>query len=418
MPFAALGVCPPLIAALTHAGLDAPTPVQARVVPAVLAGRDVQVQAPTGSGKTLAFVLPLLQRLIGEGQRGSRTVRQLVLVPTRELAEQVAAVFHQHGRGLARAPKVVVAIGGVSINPQMLALRGGADVLVATPGRLLDLLEHNALLLDGVHALVLDEADRLLDLGFGEQMARLLKLLPRQRQTLLFSATYAEDASALAVASLREPLQVVIDAARQAPDIVQRVIEVDESRRNALLQHLAGVEGWEQVLVFVASQRSSENLAQKLAKAGIVAEALHGDLGQGRRSRVLQGFADGRVQWLVATDVAARGIDIAGLPLVVNYDLPRSTDDYLHRIGRSGRAGARGMAISLVSADSQAHMRLIEKRHRLRLVREQVAGFEPQDVAAPSAAPAGDDNGGIKGKRPSKKDRLRAAAKAGEQGLG
>lgn len=410
MSFASLGVCPQLIAALHHAGLDAPTPVQAEVVPAVLAGRDVQVQAPTGSGKTLAFVLPLLQRLIGEGQRGSRTVRQLVLVPTRELAEQVASVFNQHGRGLARAPKVVVAIGGVSINPQMLALRGGADVLVATPGRLLDLLEHNALLLDGVHALVLDEADRLLDLGFGEQMAQLLKLLPRQRQTLLFSATYAEDADALALASLRDPLQVRLRDGQQAPDIVQRAIVVDESRRNALLQHLAEHEGWEQVLVFVASQRTSENLAQKLVKAGIQAEALHGDLGQGRRSRVLQGFADGRVKWLVATDVAARGIDIAGLPLVVNYDLPRSSEDYLHRIGRSGRAGASGMAISLVTAASQAHMRLIEKRHRLRLVREQVAGFEPQDVAPAAAGAVSDDNGGVKGKRPSKKDRLRAAA--------
>ena len=410
MPFASLGVCPPLIAALNHAGLTAPTPVQEQVLPAVLAGRDVQVQAPTGSGKTLAFVLPLLQRLIGEGQRGSRTVRQLVLVPTRELAEQVAAVFHQHGRGLARAPKVVVAIGGVSINPQMLALRGGADVLVATPGRLLDLLEHNALLLDGVHALVLDEADRLLDLGFGEQMAQLLKLLPRQRQTLLFSATYADDANDLALASLRDPLQVRLPDGQQAPDIVQRAIVVDESRRNALLQHLAESEGWEQVLVFVASQRTSENLAQKLAKAGIVAEALHGDLGQGRRSRVLQGFADGRVKWLVATDVAARGIDIAGLPLVINYDLPRSTEDYLHRIGRSGRAGASGMAISLVTAANQAHMRLIEKRHRLRLGREQVAGFEPQEVPVPASAPVADDNGGVKGKRPSKKDRLRAAA--------
>lgn len=409
MPFASLGVCPQLIAALNHAGLDAPTPVQAQVVPAVLAGRDVQVQAPTGSGKTLAFVLPLLQRLIGEGLRGSRTVRQLVLVPTRELAEQVASVFNQHGRGLARAPKVVVAIGGVSINPQMLALRGGADVLVATPGRLLDLLEHNALLLDGVHALVLDEADRLLDMGFGEQMQQLLRLLPRTRQTLLFSATYADDASALALASLRDPLQVSVGGEQQAPDILQRAICVDEPRRNALLQHLAEQEGWEQVLVFVASQRTSENLAQKLVKAGIVAEALHGDLGQGRRSRVLQGFADGRVKWLVATDVAARGIDIAGLPLVVNYDLPRSTDDYLHRIGRSGRAGASGMAISLVTADNQAHMRLIEKRHRLRLPREQIAGFEPeQTAAAPEQAPS-DPNGGVKGKRPSKKDRLRAA---------
>jgi len=409
MPFASLGVCPQLIAALNHAGLDAPTPVQAQVVPAVLAGRDVQVQAPTGSGKTLAFVLPLLQRLIGEGLRGSRTVRQLVLVPTRELAEQVASVFNQHGRGLARAPKVVVAIGGVSINPQMLALRGGADVLVATPGRLLDLLEHNALLLDGVHALVLDEADRLLDMGFGEQMQQLLRLLPRTRQTLLFSATYADDASALALASLRDPLQVSVGGEQQAPDILQRAICVDEPRRNALLQHLAEQEGWEQVLVFVASQRTSENLAQKLVKVGIVAEALHGDLGQGRRSRVLQGFADGRVKWLVATDVAARGIDIAGLPLVVNYDLPRSTDDYLHRIGRSGRAGASGMAISLVTADNQAHMRLIEKRHRLRLPREQIAGFEPEQMAAAAEQAPSDPNGGVKGKRPSKKDRLRAA---------
>ena len=416
MPFAALGVCPPLIAALNHAGLTAPTPVQEQVLPAVLAGRDVQVQAPTGSGKTLAYVLPLLQQLIGDGQRGSRTVRQLVLVPTRELAEQVAGVFTEYGRGLPRAPKVVVAIGGVSINPQMLALRGGADVLVATPGRLLDLLDHNALLLDGVHALVLDEADRLLDLGFGEQMQQLLRLLPRSRQTLLFSATFPEDTSALARASLREPLQVQLDAPGQAPAIVQRVICVDEHRRNPLLQHLAREEGWEQVLVFVASQRSSENLAQKLAKAGFQAEALHGDLGQGRRSRVLQGFAEGRVKWLVATDVAARGIDIAGLPLVINYDLPRSTDDYLHRIGRSGRAGAQGMAISLLTETNQAHLRLIEKRHRLQLPREVVAGFEPQ-ATAPTAAgmpAAAADNGGIKGKRPSKKDRLRAAQAAGQ----
>ena len=416
MPFAALGVCPPLIAALNHAGLTAPTPVQEQVLPAVLAGRDVQAQAPTGSGKTLAYVLPLLQQLIGDGQRGSRTVRQLVLVPTRELAEQVAGVFIEYGRGLPRPPKVVVAIGGVSINPQMLALRGGADVLVATPGRLLDLLDHNALLLDGVHALVLDEADRLLDLGFGEQMQQLLRLLPRSRQTLLFSATFPEDTSALARASLREPLQVQLDAPGQAPAIVQRVICVDEHRRNPLLQHLAREEGWEQVLVFVASQRSSENLAQKLAKAGFQAEALHGDLGQGRRSRVLQGFAEGRVKWLVATDVAARGIDIAGLPLVINYDLPRSTDDYLHRIGRSGRAGTQGMAISLLTEANQAHLRLIEKRHRLQLPREVVAGFEPR-AAAPTAAgtpAAAADNGGIKGKRPSKKDRLRAAQAAGQ----
>lgn len=414
MAFAPLGVAGLLLASLDRAGLDRPTPIQQQVLPVALAGEDVLGLAPTGSGKTLAYVLPILQQLVGAGLRGSRTVSHLVLVPTRELAEQVAAVFVEHGRVLPREPKVVVAIGGVSINPQMMALRGGADVLVATPGRLLDLLDHNALLLDGVRTLVLDEADRLLDLGFGEQMGQILSLLPRSRQTLLFSATFPAQASALAASCLRHPRRIELQAGPAgAAVIAERVISVDEGRRCALLQQLAADEGWGQVLVFVASQRASENLAGKLARAGLDAQALHGDLGQGRRQRVLRAFADGQLQWLVATDVAARGIDIAGLPRVVNYDLPRSTDDYVHRIGRVGRAGVAGHAISLVSPASESHMRLIEKRIGRRLGREQVPGFEPS-AAAPVPAPvAADGSGGIKGRRPSKKDRLRAAAAAG-----
>ena len=411
MAFSSLGVSGLLLASLSRAGLSEPTPIQQQVLPAVLDGQDVLALAPTGSGKTLTYVLPVLQQLVGAGQRGSRTVSHLVLVPTRELAEQVASVFVEHGQVLPREPKVVVAIGGLSINTQMMALRGGADVLVATPGRLLDLLDHNALLLDGVRTLVLDEADRLLDLGFGEQVGQLLSLLPRSRQSLLFSATFPDQAGALAAASLRNPQRFEVGSAATPAVISERVIAVDDNRRNALLQHLAEAEGWGQVLVFVASQRSSENLAEKLAKVGLSAEALHGDLGQGRRQRVLRAFAEGQLQWLVATDVAARGIDIAGLPRVVNFDLPRSTDDYVHRIGRVGRAGVAGEAVSLVSAASEAHMRLIEKRQGRRLGRQVIAGFEPVQAAVPVAG-ASADNGGIKGKRPSKKDKLRAAAAA------
>lgn len=411
MAFSSLGVSGLLLASLSRAGLSEPTPIQQQVLPAVLDGQDVLALAPTGSGKTLTYVLPVLQQLVGAGQRGSRTVSHLVLVPTRELAEQVASVFVEHGQVLPREPKVVVAIGGLSINTQMMALRGGADVLVATPGRLLDLLDHNALLLDGVRTLVLDEADRLLDMGFGEQVGQLLSLLPRSRQSLLFSATFPDQAGALAAASLRNPQRFEVGSAATPAVISERVIAVDDNRRNALLQHLAEAEGWGQVLVFVASQRSSENLAEKLAKVGLSAEALHGDLGQGRRQRVLRAFAEGQLQWLVATDVAARGIDIAGLPRVVNFDLPRSTDDYVHRIGRVGRAGVAGEAVSLVSTASEAHMRLIEKRQGRRLGRQVIAGFEPVQAAV-SVAGASVDNGGIKGKRPSKKDKLRAAAAA------
>ncbi|MCW3481906.1 DEAD/DEAH box helicase [Neisseriaceae bacterium JH1-16] len=418
MTFSSLGLSEPLLHTLASLGHHTPTPVQQQAIPAILAGRDLLAAAQTGTGKTAGFALPLLQRLSADGARAANnTVRALVLVPTRELAEQVGERIRAYGAGL---PLSVAAVyGGVSINPQMMKLRRGIDILVATPGRLLDLHEHNALKLSTVTTLVLDEADRLLDLGFADELGRLFALLPRQRQTLFFSATFPPAVTALAETLLREPARVALpDEPHADSTILQRAIEVDAPRRTQLLVQLIRQHGWEQVLVFVASRQATENLAAKLDKAGIAATALHGDLSQGARTRALADFKTRRLQVLVATDVAARGIDIEQLPAVVNFDLPRSPADYTHRIGRTGRAGASGVAISFVSAASEAHFRLIEKRQRLRVTRERIAGFEPVETAPAPADPTTDappPNGGIKGKRMSKKDKLRAAAaKSGE----
>ncbi|MBN8793692.1 MAG: DEAD/DEAH box helicase [Stenotrophomonas nitritireducens] len=414
MPFSRLGlspyVLPALQRALQQAGYGTPTPIQQQAVPVLLKGQDVVALAPTGSGKTAAYVLPALQHFSMAPPRRPRVLRHLVLVPTRELALQVADVFATLGRELPRQPRVVCAVGGVSINPQMMALRGGADVVVATPGRLLDLLAHNALSLRQVQLLVLDEADRLLELGFGEELRQILAELPAQRQTALFSATFPEQIEALAAAGLRAPQRLQVDAQAQ-PEIEQRALRVDAGRRVELLLSLLDDPQWRQVLVFVGSIREGDRLAGALRRSGIAVQALHGDLSQGRRVRTLQAFKDGELQVLVATDVAARGIDIAGLPVVVNHELPRSPADYLHRIGRTGRAGAAGLAVSFVEAAALAHWRLICRRHGLRLEPEVVPGFEPQEEA-PAASPVADGNGGIKGRRPSKKDRLRAAARA------
>jgi superfamily II DNA/RNA helicase len=406
-PFAALGLSAPLQQACDAAGYAAPTPIQRAAIAPLLAGRDLLGLAPTGSGKTAAFVLPLLQRLGEGGPRPPRRLRVLVLVPTRELAAQVGEVFRRLASAGARPPRIAVLHGGVSVNPQMMGLRGGADVVVATPGRLLDLLERNALRLDAVETLVLDEADRLLDLGFAAERERVLAALPARRQNLLFSATFPPEVQALAEGLLRDPVRV--EAASQAaaePAIVQRVIAVDAPRRTELLRHLLQQGGWRRVLVFVATRYATEHVAQKLYDRGVYAAPLHGELGQQRRREVLEDFKQGRWDVLVTTDLAARGIDIPGLKVVVNYDLPRSTDGYVHRIGRTARAGASGIAVNFVSAGTEAHWRLIEKRQQLALPREQVAGFEPTE---PEVAPAA-GNGGIKGKRPSKKDKLRAAA--------
>ncbi|QSQ22789.1 DEAD/DEAH box helicase [Pyxidicoccus parkwayensis] len=410
MTFASLGLSEPLVRAMTDLGCVEPTPVQQATIPAVLRGGDVWASAPTGSGKTAAFLLPVLEALGASPGGSPRRTRVLLVVPTRELAAQVAQVIEQYGRHLPRRLKTCLAVGGVSANPQMMALRGGADLVVATPGRALDLVDQSALRLSTVETLVLDEADQLLSLGFADELTRLLALLPARRQNLLFSATFPPGVRALAGQLLHEPTRVDIGAAAMpAPDlIVQRAIEVDAGKRTMLLRHLIETHAWSHVLTFVASRYGADHVALKLNRAGFTAEALHGELSQGARTQALADFKAKRVKVLVATDVAARGLDIVQLPAVVNYDLPRSPVDYLHRIGRTGRAGEPGMAISFISADTQAHFRLIERRHGLRLMRERLAGFEPVDVPTPPL----DVNGGVKGKRKSKKDKLREAAAA------
>ena len=410
MPFSSLGLNPALLQAIAGQNYSAPTPIQSAAVPAILQGRDVLASAQTGSGKTGAFAWPLLQQITAIDQpptRSPRRLHALILVPTRELAAQVGEALVKFARHLPRRIKVAVVFGGVSINPQMMNLRGGADIVVATPGRLLDLIAHNALSVGAVSALVLDEADKLLDLGFGEELGRMLALLPAERQTLFFSATFPPTIEALAASMLREPLRIEVKLEPQAePDITQRAIDVDAGRRTQLLRHLVQTEKWSRALVFVATKHSAEIVADKLRKCHIEAEPFHGELSQGKRTQVLLDFKNKSVQVVVATDMAARGIDIEQLPVVVNYDLPRSAVDYTHRIGRTGRAGERGLAISFVSSGTLAHFKLIEKRQRLAVPREQVAGFEPVEMLMPNAADPL-SAGGIKGKRPSKKDKLR-----------
>ena len=414
MPFSSLGFSPRLLPfflrVIAEKDYAAPTAIQAEAIPAILQGRDVLASAQTGSGKTAAFALPMLQQVADQQASKPRITRGLILVPTRELAAQVGEAINSFAEYLPQRVKIAIVFGGVSINPQMLNLRGGADIVVATPGRLIDLLDHHALNISSVQTLVLDEADRLLDMGFGEELSRILALLPAKRQNLFFSATFPPAIEALAAGMLHDPLRVEVKSEPESePDITQRAIAVDAPRRTQLLRHLIQTEKWQRVLVFVATKHAAEIVADKLRKVDIEAEPFHGELSQGKRTQVLMDFKAKAVQVVVATDVAARGLDIASLPVVVNYDLPRSAVDYTHRIGRTGRAGESGIAVSFVSAGTNAHFSLIEKRHRMQVSREVVAGFEPVEIAPVNAAdPQG--TGGIKGKRPSKKDKLRAAA--------
>ena len=411
--FAELGLGAELVKTAAAAGWMAPTAVQAAAIGPILQGRDVLALAHTGSGKTGAFLLPVLQRLLGTPDalaERPRRLRALVLAPTRELALQIGEV----AQALAPALRTLVVVGGVSINPQMMELRGGTHLLVATPGRLLDLLSHKALSLADVEVLVLDEADRLLDLGFAHEIDRVLALLPAERQTLMTTATFPEAVATLAEDLLKNVLRLDArgDGPADAPAIAQRAIEVDTAQRTPLLRHLIETEGWDRVLVFVATQYASERVAEKLRRSGVQAAALHGQLSQGRRGRTLDEFRDGTLAVLVATDLAARGIDVPALAAVVNHDLPRSAFDHTHRIGRTGRAAAPGVAISFICNDipgSEAHFRLIEKRQSQRVPRERVEGFEPTAEPAPEPVPL-DVHGGVKGRRKSKKDKAREAA--------
>jgi len=410
MPFSSLGLSEPLLRAVAGRNYAAPTPIQAAAIPAVLRGGDVWASAQTGSGKTAAFALPILQILSTTRRERGRFVRALILAPTRELAAQIGESIRTYGRFLPEPIKTLVVYGGVSINPQMMALGGGADIIVATPGRLLDLIDHNAVSLSAVAVLVLDEADRLLDLGFADELTRIVALLPARRQSLLFSATFPPAVQSLAEGLLRNPVRLDVPSEPETkPDILQRAIEVDPPRRTQLLRRLIEENKWSRVLVFVATKYATEHVAEKLRKAGIAATAFHGELSQGARMQALADFKASKVQVLLTTDLAARGIDIASLPVVVNFDLPRSATDYTHRIGRTGRAGESGVAVNFISADTHAHFLLIEKRHGLNLEREQIEGFEPVETEVPS--PPG---GGIKGRRKSKKDKLREAAARGQ----
>lgn len=439
--FATLGLSPSLQQVLRDAELTEPTPVQAQAIPAALEGRDVLALAATGSGKTLAYVLPVLQQVEANFQKqasrgaateaarpGKRAPQQaalhapkperrptqaLILVPTRELALQVGETLRDMAEHLQAPLRWGCVFGGVSINTQMLGLRGGADIVVATPGRLLDLIEHNALSLEGVQTLVLDEADRLLDKGFEDELQRVLALLPARRQHLLCSATFEASVEALAQRLMHEPQRIDLRAeAVSVPDIRQRAIHVDAAQRTPLLRHLLKQEGWRQVLVFVATRHACDMVAAKLVKHGVKAAAFHADASQGARREVLRAFKAGELQVVVATDLAARGLHVDALPAVVNFDLPRSPDDHVHRIGRTARAGLSGVAVSFVNADTEAHFRLIEKRQGLRVPREQVPGFEMKQTEPVNRNPLTDPEGtgGIKGQRKSKKDKLREAA--------
>lgn len=408
MSFAEFALHPALLGAITQAGYRTPTPIQSAAIPAILSARDVQARAQTGSGKSAAFCLPMLQCWTREPMHQPRKVFGLILVPTRELAIQIGALLGNLSSHLPKPLKLAVLHGGVSINPQMLHLRGGADLIVATPGRLLDLFQRRALKLDQVKMLVLDEADRLLEEGFSEELAQVLALVPAQRQNILLSATFPASVTELAAKLLNDPLQITIaHTAVTRPAITQRAIAVDAQHRTQLLRHLIDQHEWERVLVFTSSRYATETVALKLRKAQIQAEPFHGELSQGKRDQVLLDFKTGKIQVMVATDLAARGIDIPNLPVVVNYDPPRSSADYIHRIGRTGRAGAAGLAINFVSVANDAHFQLIEKTQQLRLEREIIVGFEPVDVL-PVIEHTG--VGGIKGKRLSKKDKLRMLA--------
>ncbi|NMT62671.1 DEAD/DEAH box helicase [Marinobacter orientalis] len=377
MSFSSLGLSEQLVRATTDQGYETPSPIQAKAIPAVLSGRDVMAAAQTGTGKTAGFTLPLLQRL-AENPRTGKGPRVLILAPTRELAAQVHDSVALYSRYMPT--KSAVVFGGVKINPQMMKLRKGLDVLVATPGRLMDLYQQNAVRFDEVEILVLDEADRMLDMGFIRDIRKILSLLPAKRQNLLFSATFSKEIRTLAEGLLDNPVQVEVAARNTAAEsIIQSVYPVDQSQKTALLSKLVRDNAWEQVLVFTRTKHGANRLTQKLERDGITAAAIHGNKSQGARTRALADFKQGEVRVLVATDIAARGLDIKQLPQVVNFELPNVPEDYVHRIGRTGRAGESGHALSLVSADEGQMLAGIERLLKKQLPRKSVEGFEPSN---------------------------------------
>jgi len=376
MSFADLGLCAPILEAVAQKGYDTPSPIQLQAIPAVIQGKDVMAAAQTGTGKTAGFTLPLLERLAKGERAGANQARALVLTPTRELAAQVAESVRDYGRNLPLSSAVV--FGGVKINPQMMKLRKGVDILVATPGRLLDLYNQNAVKFDHLEVLILDEADRMLDMGFIHDIRKIIAALPRQRQNLLFSATFSDDIRKLAKGLVNDPVEISVTPRNAAtPTVEQWIHPVDKKQKSALLTQLIRDNDWQQVLVFSRTKHGANRLTRHLEGKGIRAAAIHGNKSQGARTKALADFKGGKVKVLVATDIAARGLDIEQLPQVVNFDLPNVPEDYVHRIGRTGRAGATGHAVSLVSADEFKQLSDIERLTKKILDRRLVDGFEP-----------------------------------------
>ncbi|VAW51774.1 ATP-dependent RNA helicase RhlE [hydrothermal vent metagenome] len=378
MSFESLGLMAELHRAVSEKGYDTPTPIQKQAIPVVLKGRDLMGGAQTGTGKTAGFTLPLLQRLMETDvpHKGRRPLRALVLTPTRELAAQVAESVRDYGRYLPLRSTVV--FGGVSINPQKMKLIKGVDILVATPGRLLDHVSQRSVNLSNIDILVLDEADRMLDMGFIHDIKKVLALVPKNKQTLLFSATFSDDIKKLANGLLKSPELIEVSRQNAATNTVTQVIHpVDKSRKRELLSFLIGSNNWQQVLVFNRTKHGANRLAEQLNKDGITAAAIHGNKSQGARTRALADFKAGKVRVLVATDIAARGIDIEQLPHVVNFELPNVAEDYVHRIGRTGRAGNEGEAMSLVCVDELKLLKDIEKLIKRDIPKETIDGYEP-----------------------------------------
>jgi ATP-dependent RNA helicase RhlE len=397
MSFESLGLSSSLLTSLNELGYEKPSPIQEQAIPIVLSGKDIMAAAQTGTGKTAGFTLPILD-LLSKGQRpkGNR-VRSVILAPTRELAAQIGESVEQYGNHLPLRSAVV--FGGVKINPQMIKLRKGLDILVATPGRLLDLHSQNALKFEDVEILVLDEADRMLDMGFIRDIRRIISLLPKQRQNLLFSATFSDDIRQLAKEFTRDPVEVSVSPRNTtARSIDQWIYPVDKNRKSKLLCKLILDNQWQQTLIFSRTKHGANRLTKVLEAAGIKAAAIHGNKSQGARTRALAEFKSGEIRALVATDIAARGIDIDQLPQVVNFDLPNVSEDYVHRIGRTGRAGSTGQAVSLVCADEFKDLAGIERLIKQIIPRKVVEGFEPVNALPESRL----DSRAIKAKKPKK----------------
>lgn len=376
MSFTSLGLSAPILDAIAEQGYDTPTPIQEQAIPAVLDGKDVMAAAQTGTGKTAGFTLPILE-VLSQGQRArSNQARTLILTPTRELAAQVEKSVVTYGKNLPLNSTVV--FGGVKINPQMMKLRRGVDILVATPGRLLDLYNQNAVRFDDLEVLVLDEADRMLDMGFIHDIRKIISYLPRDRQNLMFSATFSDDIRNLAKGMVHNPVEISVSPRNTTVESVKQwICPVDKKQKPALLMHLISQNRWEQVLVFSKTKHGANRLTKYLEGYGIRSAAIHGNKSQGARTKALENFKRGVVKVLVATDIAARGLDIEQLPHVVNFDLPNVPEDYVHRIGRTGRAGATGEAVSLVSADEFKLLSDIENLINQLLPREYIEGFDP-----------------------------------------